>query len=332
VYYFGCQNRWDGSSNFNFIKELMNRYIGNPPNDVFQQPLITDAAAAKFDEGWFLCFLLKMPVVLAMNIFCIFWNIVRAFKWAGGNGFGPKITAMNFSKEESERLYTGAKALGIKPFAAFTYATVKACEEVLKERPLSITQQASLQTRHFPAANQSHRDFVGDWLFGPIQRVPQSPQSYGVDEAMIGYKELQDECDNIGPIMKECIMAKAYGLLNSGAAMFQFMPCYNVWYHALDRCIFMNNYGIRTMPKGSPFHTWNWNAPAWFGINTINVDGATTTLVGSMLWGLDVVEAMRDNIEATLRGIMSEAGQEMASIPSYKSPISRKAGDATPGS
>ena len=52
---------------------------------------------------------------------------------------------------------------------------------------------------------------------------------------------------------------------------------------------------------------WLWNAPQWLGVNTININGATTTLVGSMLWGLPVVEAIRDNIEATLREIMAAA-------------------------
>ena len=101
-------------------------------------------------------------------------------------------------------------------------------------------------------------------------------------------------------------MAKAYGLWNSGAAVFQAMPTYNDDAHILDRCVFMNNYGVRTMPKEANFGTWNWNAPMWFDLNTICVNGVTTTLVGSSLWGLDVIHAMRDNIEATLRGIMKE--------------------------
>jgi len=124
---------------------------------------------------------------------------------------------------------------------------------------------------------------------------------------MDGYKELQSELDEIGPKMKETIMAKAYGIVNSGAAVFQLAPCYSVYPHAFNRCIFMNNYGIRKMPPGSPFHSWNWNAPLWLGINSINVDGATTTLVGSCFWGQEVVDAMRDNMEATLRDIMTKA-------------------------
>ena len=89
----------------------------------------------------------------------------------------------------------------------------------------------------------------------------------------------------------------------SGAAGFEIMPTYNDSAHMMDRCLFMNNYGVRTMPPESPFHTWNWNAPIWLGVNTISVNGKTTTLVGSSMWGLEIMERVRDNIEITLRDI-----------------------------
>jgi hypothetical protein len=316
MFFFGSGNRWDGSSNFNFTKELMNRYMGNPPNKVFQAPEILPASAAKFDEGSFLCFLLMMPLNLGRNWWMILWNAVRAARWAGGNGFGFKMTALNFTKEESDRLYNGAKALGVKPFALWTYAGAKACKEVLGQAPLGLTQQASLQTRHYPLPEQTTRDLVGDWLFGPVQSVP---SVYDFKDAQAGYEELLKECSEIGPLMKEAIWAKAYGLINSGAAGFQLAPTYNVRHHPLNQNIFMNNYGIRTMPSGSPFHTHNWNAPLWFGINTINVDGRTTTLVGSMFWGLPVVEVLRDHMEATLREVMSKAPQNaIGGVPIYR--------------
>lgn len=315
MFFYGSLNGWDGCSNFNFCKEVVNRYMGNPPNKVFQKPEITAEAAAKFDQCWFLPFLLKMPFVIAKNWFNMLWIFVRSAKWAGGNGIAMKATAMNFTEQESNRLYSAARKLGFSPFAIFTHAAVKACREVLGETPLSLTQQASLQARHFPLDSQIHRDLVGDWLCGPVQAVS---AEYGLKEAMAGYTELQHEVNDIGPRMREAIMAKSYGILNSGASLFQCIPTYNSWHHPFDRCIFMNNYGVREMPPGSPFHTWNWNAPYWFGFNTINVDGCTTTLVGSMFWGLEVVEAMRDNIEETLRDIMDQADLEsLCRVPTY---------------
>ena len=83
-------------------------------------------------------------------------------------------------------------------------------------------------------------------------------------------------------------MAKANGLMNSGAA-FEFIPTYNIRRHCLHRKICMDTICVRTMPERFSFYTWNWNAPAWLGVNTINVDGRTTTLCGSMFCGLEVV-------------------------------------------
>jgi len=55
--------------------------------------------------------------------------------------------------------------------------------------------------------------------------------------------------------------------------------------------------------------TGKWNAPIWLGVNTnmntIQVNGKTTTLVGSCMWGLEIVESLRDSMEVTLRDIMA---------------------------
>lgn len=75
----------------------------------------------------------------------------------------------------------------------------------------------------------------------------------------------------------------------------------------MDRAILMNNYGVRSMPPESSFVSWNWLAPTWFCLNTINVNGATSTTVGSSIWGLEAVEQIRDNIEGTLRKIMTDS-------------------------
>lgn len=188
------------------------------------------------------------------------WNAVRAAKWAGGNGLGPRMTAMNFSPEESAALYRGAKAKGATPFACFTFAAMKALEEVVRQRPSSIVQQASLQTQHFPVAGQAagSRDLVGDWLFGPVQHPV---ANYDLPAAQRAYEELRTEIGTVGPATVDAFMAKAYGLMNSGAAGFQITPTYNDDAHVMDRCLFMNNYGKRTVDPSSGFRAWNWVRP-----------------------------------------------------------------------
>jgi len=306
--HFGCSAEgWDGSSNFNFLKELMRRYSGLPPKKVFAKPTIAPASAAKIDADFsFPLFLAKMPWNVFKNIAGAIWNNVRAAKWAGGNGaFVPQIVAMNFTDEDSAKLKAATKKLGSSPFAAFTYAAVKACEDVLGQKPQVCCNQASLQTRHYPVKGQGkERDFVGDWLIGAVTPVG---TDYTLDEATKQYKTMMTDLDEIGPITKNGVWAKAYGLTNCGAAGFEIMPAFNDNLHIMDRCLFMNNYGARTMPTESPFDTWNWNAPIWLGINTINVNGKTTTLVGSCMWGLEIVEELRNSMEVTLRGIMAKA-------------------------
>eukprot|EP00747_Dinoflagellata_sp_TGD_P069402 gnl/TRDRNA2_/TRDRNA2_156117_c1_seq1.p1 gnl/TRDRNA2_/TRDRNA2_156117_c1~~gnl/TRDRNA2_/TRDRNA2_156117_c1_seq1.p1 ORF type:complete len:353 (+),score=43.69 gnl/TRDRNA2_/TRDRNA2_156117_c1_seq1:50-1060(+) len=146
MYWGGSGMKWDGSANFNFVKELINRYMGMAPNKVFQKPEIKPESAAKFDQGSFLAFLLQMPVNTAINLWNIQWNGFRSAKWAGGNGFGPRISGMNFNEEESGKLYHGAKKVGLTPFGAMAYAVIKACKEVMGDQPRYMTQQSSLQT------------------------------------------------------------------------------------------------------------------------------------------------------------------------------------------
>ena len=211
---------------------------------------------------------------------------------------------MNFTREESARLYRGSKRLGGSPFSAFVYATHKACVAVLGHGFTTIAQQASLQTKHFPCAGQEgKRDLVGDWLFAPVQRVPVW-SAYDLAAAERGYQAFLDDLAAVGPRTRNTFMAKAYGQFNGGAACFETLPSYNDCAHLMDRCLFFNNYGVRKVDEAAHLTHWLWNAPLWLGVNTININGATTTLVGSSFMGLEVVEAIRDHIEATLREIM----------------------------
>jgi hypothetical protein len=231
VHFGGSVHGWDGSSNFNFNKEVMRRYSGLPPKKVFQRPEMKPESAAKLDEASFLLFLAKLPFNLFSNLRAAIWNLTRAAKWAGGNGaFVPIVVTMNFTEDESAKLYAGAKKQGASIFAAMSYATVKACKEVLGQAPTAIANQASTQTRHYPAAGQApekgsghgkDRDFVGDWLIAPITQVD---PDFTLATAQAKYRELIDDMDSLGPMTRNAMMAKAYGVLNSGASTFEAPP------------------------------------------------------------------------------------------------------------
>ena len=305
---------FDGSSNFNFYKELMSRYVGNPEKEVFQKPEIAPESAAKFDSASFVWFLLKMPWNLARTIGGSKWNQLREPAWAGGNGSDAKLTAMNFTQEESIKLYDGSKALGGSPYSAFTYASVKACHAILGQQPQVIAQQANIQTRHYPLAGQNvaARDLVGEWLVAPVQKLPVC-SAYDLAAAERGYQALLQDLNDVGPATRNTFLAKAYGEWNCGAAVFQMSDSYSDCAHPASRSLFFNNYGKRSTVEGAHLVAWLWNAPVWLGVNTININGATTTLIGSSRWGLEVVEAIRDHMEMTLREIMDHAASGDAS-------------------
>ena len=74
----GSAEDWDGSSNFNFMKEVMRRYTGLPPVKVFAKPMVSPASASKFDEGFsFPLFLAKMPINVFKNIVGAVWTPSR---------------------------------------------------------------------------------------------------------------------------------------------------------------------------------------------------------------------------------------------------------------
>ena len=73
--------------------------------------------------------------------------------------------------------------------------------------------------------------------------------------------------------MQMCLTAPIACLPLPSRIRFEIFPFYNDNMHVMDRCLFMNNYGIRTTVPDQGFHTWNWNAPLWLGLNTINVNG-----------------------------------------------------------
>ena len=307
--YGGAVFAWDGSSNFNFVKEVMRRYAGLPPKpNVFPWPTIKPESAAKLDEASFLAFLAKIPLNVARNVAGSVWMVTRAARWAGGNGsFAARIVCIDFTQEESAKLAKGAKAMGATVYACWTHAAVKACKEVFQECPTSITNQASLQTRHYPVEGQGKtRDFIGDWLVGAVT-VLDGTGDFSLAQATQAYKDFMKDVDEVGPKTQDAMMAKGYGVIGSGSATFEPFPAYNNNSQLLDRCIFMNQYGVREMPAEIGFDTWTWNAPTWLGVNTINVNGKTTTAVGTMIFGYDLLVKLRDHMEITLREIMKKA-------------------------
>jgi hypothetical protein len=295
---------WDGSSCFNFMKELVSRCCGGPRGDVFQGKRLTlrPASARVLEQSSFLAFLLRLPRDVALNTWSLVWNLAGASRALGGLGASPEIALLNFDEADSARLEAGAATRGVKPYAALAFAAVDAYRAVLRESPHCLVQQASLQTRHYEPAVE--RNIVGDWLVGPVQHVPR--ERYTLEDAQRGYERLVRDLDALDEQVQRAFDAKAYGLLNGGAAVFEALPTYGLDAKIWDS-VFFNNYGVRSICPEAGFVSWNWAAPFKLGFNAIHANGRTCITLTSYVLGLETLRAVRDHVEATLRDLMARA-------------------------
>ena len=295
VQFFLPGGGWDGSSNFNFMKELLARYHGEAPTAVFKagKTVLKAESKATLDKRSFLGYLCRLPYCVVLNVSAAAWSFTGALPCFGGAGLSPEVACIVLSEAQSAALAARAKERGAKPFAALTWACVKAYKRVLGRYPANIVQQASYQTRHYPVAGaEGTRDFVGDWLFGPIQRVP--PGEYDLAAAQRGYAALLGDLDAMAGSAADAFDAKAYGPTSQGASGFEASGCYGLPTRLASSSIFFNNYGVRTMTDKAKVFSWSWAMPGDVGCNCICVNGKTTMTIASMHHGIGRVTAIRD--------------------------------------
>ena len=57
-----------------------------------------------------------------------------------------------------------------------------------------------MQTSHYPLPDTSSRDLIGDWLFGPVQHVP---QTYTLADAEKAYQAMKKDIEDVGPMTQK---------------------------------------------------------------------------------------------------------------------------------
>jgi hypothetical protein len=297
---------WDGSSCFNFMKELVARCCSDSRTDIFQgkRLALRTESARVLNESSFWSFLIGLPRDVTFNTWSLVWNVARAL---GGRVIGPQTTLLNFDEADSARLEAGARVCGVKPFAVLAFAAVNAYRSVLHKHPYCLLQQASLQSRHYEP--KLERNVVGDWLVGLVQ--PLSRDLLTLKDAQKIYERLVFNLDTLGEGVRRAFDAKAFALV-SGAAVFQAAPTYGLTTKIWDS-IWFNNYGVRSVCTQADCISWNWAAPFGLGFNTIQVNGRTCISLSSSVLGLDALQAMRDHVKATLRDFMMTGAARLAS-------------------
>ena len=120
------------------------------------------------------------------------------------------------------------------------------------------------------------------------------------------YERLVRDLDTLGEEVRRAFDAKAYGLLNGGAAVFEVAPTYGLDAMIWDS-VFFNNYGVRSVCPQAGLVSWNCAAPFKLGFNAIRANGKTCITLTSYVLGLETLRAVRDHAEATLRDLMVSA-------------------------
>ena len=96
VQFFLPGGGWDGSSNFNFMKELLSRYHGEAPRPVFKAGKTTLKAESKaaLDKRSFLGYLCGVPYATVLNVSAAAWSFTGALPCFGGCGISPEVACM----------------------------------------------------------------------------------------------------------------------------------------------------------------------------------------------------------------------------------------------
>lgn len=296
---------WDGSSCFNFLKELVARYCGDKPQDVFRvgrELALSGAAQRRLDArpnfAWFL--LLALPANLALNLHSTLWRVLEAL--LAGPGLGVRVTCINFDEVDSGALVRGLKEKGAKPFAALSLAAVQAFAHVFGRAPANIAMPASLATRGYEPL-VPERNLVGDWVVAPLQRVPRDPREYTLERAQRGYEALLGELKALNGAVARACEAKAFGFALGGAAVREALPAYNDANRLLDSCV-VNNYGVRSLHPAIHFVSYNSAAPVGLGLSCICINGRTSITLASSVLSLDELRCARDKAHEQLRSLM----------------------------
>ena len=295
---------WDGSSCFNFMKELIHRYCDGTPNDVFRTLKLIDKAAKSLrgEPGAFVQFLLRLPANTFFNLRSYVWSAICSAPSAfGGPGLGLRGALLNLTPEESSKLAAGLRKRGASPFAGLVFSAVSGHREVLGTNPHGVVQQASLVTAAYEPYI-AERNVVGDFLVGPLQRI-RAHEEYTLATSQEGYEKLRAELATCSGAVRRSFEAKAYGLLNGGAAAFEAPPTYGDDLRLMDS-IFFNNYGQRAVHEDAGCIGWNWGAPFKLGVNCIFVNGRTCMCFASSVLSNEELSAIRDHAHKELRGFM----------------------------
>ena len=306
---------WDGTSCYNFTKEMLHRYVTKNNkknyNNIYQhgELKINSQVKQSLDNSSFWKFLFyQQPYGVLFNSHAMAWRLATSPSCWGGDGFFDiHVELLNLNEKLSKEFVIACKKLGYKPFAALVHSAVTAHNTVMPSRARRVIMQASMQSRAYEPIIKE-RNIIGDWLVGPVQRLNTSIE-YTLKKSQDEYNKLIHEMTyypSEGEVA-QTFNAKAYGLMNHGAAGWEWLPCYGYDTGLCGPSVFFNNYGLRSMNENANVLTWNWVAPFYLGCNCVNVNGRTNIGFATGFIGGQNLKAIRNQMEINIQTLVARA-------------------------
>jgi hypothetical protein len=313
---------WDGTSCFNFMKEVVGRYYDTKNDTVLKAPelltMINEAKEALNHPFYVLRFLLLLPIALFLNLSATLWEKAAAQHEPDllASSGDREMAFLNLDAVQSKELCAAFKAAGLPPTAGLLYAVSTAYQRIVGVYPFGINVQASLQTRAF-APVVKERAFIGDWLIGPCYKVRhlgrafsaalgRGPAEYWTpNDAKLLYQQLLHDVSTCTGAVRSAFLAREYGVVKGGPAPYQNQDLYCDLNRMNDSILF-NNYGPREMHPSAKAVSWNWTGPGKLDCNTISVNGCTSITLASTLMGLDHVTEIRDEMHTILKDFVTK--------------------------
>lgn len=314
---------WDGTSCFNFLKEVVNRYYGEiNPNVVKAEEMLTmtDECKHALDSPFhILRYLLLLPLALFLNLSATLWEKADAKhtpRRLGAKG-DREMAFLNLTAKQSKDMCAAFKAAGMPPTAGLLYALCTSYKRHVGGYPFGINLQASLQTRGFTPVIKE-RYFIGDWLIGPCYKVRKTikgllaacgmgdAEYWQPEDAKALYTELIDDVTNCKGRVREAFVAREYGVIKGGPAPYQNQNLYGDINRMNDSILF-NNYGPRFMHPEAKAVSWNWTGPGKLDCNTISVNGCTSITLASTVMGIEKVTAIRNEMKMIIDAIVEKS-------------------------
>lgn len=310
---------WDGTSCFNFMKEVIGRYFDEPNYYIYNGYSFkwNKQIEKNFNHPYFILkHVLSIPRNIYLNNQCTKKQYSNIRQKRGEIG-DREMCFLNLTKEYSLSLTNALKKIelrndpfsqkGLPPLAAILYSVVCSYYRTLNEYPVGVAIQASLLSYSFDKSEEENNDkinnrfYIGDWLIGTFFKIrhefEKSPQKMLYMKAI--YYKLVSELKNGTGCVRDAFLARTYSIVKGGPAPFQNEKTYS-GYNELNDSILFNNYGIRNMNSQCNPVSWNWTGPGKLCCNTINLNGQTCITFASTLLSIEELKMIRDSTKMIL--------------------------------